>query len=144
MPTYNYFWHNYFDSLKKMEKIRSIIAPATLGAISSVLIYKFVLQSDLSITVPFTSMELPAYQVIGLTSLIGNVGGELIADYTKDKIPKMSFLQGMEDSILPPVFGAGVTYAIFKTAVSEDTSLKNTVLVSIGGAVSGKYVYNML
>lgn len=144
MLTYNYFRHNYFCSLKKMNTIKNVLAPSALGAISSVLIYKFILQSDLSITVPFTSMELPAYQVIGITSLIGNVGGEVIAEYTKDKIPKMGFLQGMEDSILPPIFGAGLTYGIFRMAVSEDTSLSNTVLVSIGGAVSGKYVYNML
>lgn len=127
-----------------MDKIRSVLAPSALGSIASVLIYKFILKSDLNITVPFTSMELEAWKVIGITSFIGNVSGEVLAEYVGPKIPKLGFLAGIEDKVLPPVLGAGITYGIFRMAVSEDTSVTNTALVSIAGAVSGKYAYSMI
>lgn len=127
-----------------METIKKTLVPAALGSIGSILIYKFVLQSDLSITVPFTSFEMPAWAAIGITSMIGNSAGEVLAEVVGPKIPKLGFLAGFEDKVIPPALGAVVSYGIFRMAVSEDTNLKNTVLVSIGGNIAGKYAYEMI
>lgn len=127
-----------------MDKLKEVIVPSAVSAVAAIGIYKFLLGEDLSAEVPFMSYVLPAYQVVGASSLIGSVAGEFLSDIVIPKIPKIQSLGSIQDMVVPPSITGITTYATLRLLVSEDTSFKNGFLLGAGSSVVGKYAYSML
>ncbi len=125
-----------------MQKIREIIVPSAFSAAASVLIYKYALGEDLTDDIPFLSYSMQAWQVVGVSSLIGSVAGEFAADVAIPKSPKIEMLAGIQDIIVPPAITGLTTYGTLKVLVSGDTSFKNGFLLGAGSSLVGKGVYN--
>lgn len=127
-----------------MDKLKQIILPSAVSSVVAVGLYKYVLGEDLSMDVPFFNMNMPAYQVVGASSLIGSISGEFVSDILIPKIPKLEALGAIQDIIVPPSITGLTTYGTLRLAVSEDTSFKNGFLLGAGSSVIGKYITNMI
>lgn len=127
-----------------MDKLKQIIVPSLISSIASVGIYKFVLGEDLQTDIPFMNYSLPAYQVVGMSSLIGSVAGEFLSDVVIPAVPKLDALGSVQDMILPPSIAGLTTYGTLRILVSEDASFKNGFLLGASSNIVGKYVSSMI
>lgn len=127
-----------------MEKLKEIIAPSIISSVAAIGIYKFVLNEDLESSVPLMGSFMPAWQVLGVSSLVGSVAGEFLSDVIIPKIPKIEALGTIQDIGVPPAITGLTTYGSMRVLISEDTSFKNSFLLGASSSIVGKYVYTML
>lgn len=127
-----------------MEKVKQVIMPSVFSAGASLLIYKFLLKENLSEDAPFLGNIYPAYVVVGASTFVGSMAGELLADVVIPKIPKIEALGTIQEAILPPSLTGLTTYGALRLLVSGDTSFKNGFLLGAGSSVVGKYAYGMI
>ena len=128
-----------------MEKVKQVLVPSLFSAGASLIIYKYLLGEELSEPVPFMgSMSYPAYIVVGASSMVGSISGELLSDVVIPKIPVIESLKSVQEFLLPPSITGLTTYGALRVLVSEETSFKNGFLLGAGSSVLGKYAYNMI
>jgi len=128
-----------------MQKVKEVLLPSAIASLSSVLIYKYIIGDSLEIEIPVLGSELPAYAVIGGVTFLGNLGGEVISDMLKDKIPQQpGFLKNLEGGIVTPLISGLTTYTIMRYGISEFTKLPEAVFVTAAGSIAGKYAVKMM
>lgn len=127
-----------------MQKVREVLAPSAIGAVASVLIYKYILKDDLDIDIDFLGMSLPSYQVIGAVSLGGNILGEFVSDVLIPMIPKVNAIESVQEKVVPPLISGLTTFGLMRTLVSEYTYFYEATAVSAIGSAVGKYTYSMI
>ncbi len=121
------------------QKLKEVLVPSVIASLASLLIYKYGIGDNLDIEVPLLGIDMPAYAAIGISTMLGNLGGEIISDLVKDKIPQPGFLKGIEDMTITPLISGLSTYTVMRFGVSEYTDFKNAVLATAGGSIIGKY-----
>lgn len=122
-----------------MQKVKEVLLPSAIASLTSVLLYKYVMGDDLDVEIPIFGTQLQAGLVIGGVTFVGNLGGEVISDLVKDKIPQPGFLKGIEDMTITPLISGLTTFTIMRFGVSEYTKLTEAVLITAAGSVVGKY-----
>lgn len=127
------------DERTVMEKLKDEIIPSLASGAVGALASSFILGVDLNMNLNIANMNIPAWVAIGGTITVADLVAYIGHDYVLEKIPTFQSFATYENRILAPVLSGVATYALFRTAISVDTSLTNSFLLGAGSSITGRY-----
>ena len=132
------------DNRTVMEKLKDELIPSLASGAIGAIAASFFLGVDLSMKLNIANMDMPAWAAIGGTVTAADMIAYFSKDFVLEKIPVLKNYGGLEERILPPVLTGAATFALFKTAISSDASLTNSILLGGGSSIVGRYAADTL
>jgi hypothetical protein len=125
------------------QKLQESLIPSLFAAGGSVLVAGALFGMDeLKVPVNISSLQLNSGMLIGASSFVGSLGGELITEFVLPMVMKQSAeVIRLEQAYVPPVVDGLATYGAMRTFISQDTSFMNSMITGAGGSLIGKYAY---
>ena len=132
------------DNRTVMEKIKDELIPSLASGAVGAIASSFFLGVDLTMKLNVANMNLPAWAAIGGTITAADMIAYFSKDFVLEKIPVLKNYGGLEEMILPPALTGAATFMLFKTAISSDVSLTNSLLLGGGSSIAGRYAAETL
>lgn len=127
-----------------IEKLKATIIPSAFAAAAGTGIYYAFVDDDLTSKIAVAGMAVPIGAVVAGTIFLGNSLGDIVTEFVVPHLPESGELKKIQDIALPPAMAGIATYAVMTTLVSDQTSLKNSLLIGAGGSVIGQYAYSYM
>lgn len=92
----------------------------------------------------FLNQNVPIGVVVGGTVALAVASSEFISDELIARIPQLQSIASTESKIAPVAVSGLSTYILFRSFISSDTSIMNSVLLGSGSAIAGKYANSII
>lgn len=127
------------------DTIMSELTPSLITGLVAAGGYTLVLGGDLMQNLPVLGMNLPAGAVVGVSTMLGHLGGEILSKQVLKAIQgdNHELIQSVEDQFIPPLATGLTTYLLFKTQFPDADLLKSTAL-GAGSSIASKYLTNII
>jgi hypothetical protein len=123
-----------------LEKLKNSFVPSLFAGAVSVGIHWGFYGSEFQ-QINLGPLMVPTFVAVGVTSVIGNMGGEILTQWVLPMIPKNETIHNLEENIIPPVLSGGATWLALKVLVNDDAQLLPAFIIGAAGSVGGKYIY---
>lgn len=131
------------DSRSFIEKAKDEIIPSLFAGGLGVLGASFILGVDLSTQLSVMGMSVPAWGAIGGIIAVSDIIAYAGHDFVLEKIPSLQGFATYENMFLAPVLSGVGCYTLFRTSISSDVSIVNSMLLGAGSSITGKYAFDM-
>lgn len=125
-----------------LQKLKDATIPSLYSSAASLGLYYVMVDSNMTMQIPFANMSLPVWGAIGAASFIGAELGNLATEFVAPKIPVIENFESIEKVVVPASLSGLGTYIVMRTLISAETDLKQSFLIGAGGSLVGGALYN--
>lgn len=125
-----------------LQKLKNATIPSVYSSVASLGLYYVLVDSNLTMQVPFGNMQLPVWAAVGGASFIGAEIGMLATEFIAPKIPLIKDFEGIEMTVVPAALAGLSSWLVMRTLISSDVHLRDSIIIGAGGNLIGQTLYD--